>query len=224
MRDYFADGTVGARPRDSAPAQAPRTLAPRIRAARAVAAPLRLVARCVAGRVLLSPPGSDDVLVSARVASGASAGPRGAPAALDALDARVALRWQPVPGEPGTFAEVKAGAVGVLARCSCMHTRSGAGVFALASTAGDTQVGLRYSGQRLGLGLALLGDGAGAGWGGRGEALGGIADALPPHVAWAVARAGRLTFGIERRPVLGAFLCAAALMMRCIHPGNGRSR
>jgi hypothetical protein len=168
--------------------------------------PLAVLCR-VAGRVLLSPPGSSDVLVSARVASGASAGPRGSPGGLDSLDARVALRWQPVAGEPGTFAEVKAGAVGVLARCSVMHSRSGAGAFALASTAGDTQVGLRLSGQHLGVGVALLGDGVGGGWGGRGGALGGAADAkLPPHVAWAVARAGRLTFGIERRPVLGALL------------------
>ncbi len=156
--------------------------------------------------MLLSPPGSGDVTVSARVASGAAAGPRGAPAPPDALDARVALRWQPLPSEPGTFAELKAGAQGAAARACVLHGRSGLGAFALAATGGDAQLGLRYSGQRLGLGLALLSAaGTPGGLGGSLSSLGGGGlAALPPHVAWAVLRAGRVTLGLERRPLAGA--------------------
>jgi len=127
-------------------------------------------------RLLLTPPGAEDVTVSARLTSGDEAGP---------LGARVAVRWTPDPAQPSSFAELRAGGPrGVAARCAVLHP-SGVAAFASGSLAGDHLLGLRYGGARLGVGAALLGSSS--------------PDELP-LLTWAVLRAGRFTLGLERRP------------------------
>jgi hypothetical protein len=185
--------------------------------------PLTTRAACCSGRVLLSPPGSADVLVCARVSSGGAAGSssseeRGSGLPLDAV---VSLRWTPVPERPSSFAELKAGSSGVTLRGATFHERTGLGAFAVASHSGSTSVGLRLSRAHLGLGVEVLcesvesssrrrsGSGSGSGSGLRTPLMIGrdahaaaayLRDA-PPIVAWAIARCGRFTFGCERRPM-----------------------
>lgn len=167
----------------------------------------------VTGRLLLTPPGSPDVVVSAVVRSGPAAGSSqksrgssrlGSPSPLDAC---VSLRWQPVPMDSSNFAEVKASGVGVTARGSVWHCTSGLGAFASASSGGDTTLGVRLSGHTLGVGAALVASPSGGAQ---------LSPAHFPVVAWAVARHGRFTVGLEKRPVEGvshAVCCAFVRML-----------
>jgi hypothetical protein len=143
----------------------------------------------VTGKLLLTPPGSGDVIVSAVVRSGEAAGRQ-----AEALDASVSLRWQPVPADSSTFAEVKASGFGVTARGAVWSAGTGLGAFASAASTGDTSLGLRLSGHNVGAGAALV-----ATSGGGAQLAHGL-----PVVAWAVARHGRFTVGVEKRPVEGA--------------------
>jgi hypothetical protein len=137
----------------------------------------------VHARLLLSPPGAEDVCVFARVVSSSEASSSGEPA----LGAAVALRWTPSPDNQNTFAELRAGgAQGVAARCSVAHAPSGVAAFASGSLAGERLFGLRYGSSRAAFGAAMLDQ--------RGE------KSELPLLAWGVIRAGRFTLGAERRP------------------------
>ena len=155
-------------------------------------------------KLLLTPPGSGDVIVAAVVRSGAAAGgtQKGGSSSAQPLDATVSLRWQPVPTDSSNFAEVKASGVGVTARGAVWSAGTGLGAFASASSTGDTSLGVRLSGHSVGAGAALV-----ATSGGGAQLATGL-----PVVAWAVARRGRFTVGLERRPVEGACL----LVVGCI--------
>ena len=159
----------------------------------------------VTGKLLLTPPGSGDVVVAAVVRSGAAAGSTQKGSSAQPLDASVSLRWQPVPADSSNFAEVKASGVGVTARGAVWSAGTGLGAFASASSTGDTSLGVRLSGHNVGAGAALV-----ATSGGGAQLATGL-----PVVAWAVARHGRFTVGLERRPVEGA--CLLLLRETCHH-------
>ena len=150
------------------------------------------------GKLLLTPPGSPDVIVSAHVRSAASSRSHSSSKSRRGpAEAVVALRWQPSPTDCSNFAEVKASGSGVTARGAAWHAASGVGAFATAATAGDTMLGVRLSRRNVGLGCALVGTAAG------GATLRSSSRdiATMPVVAWAVVRYGRFTLGLEKRPV-----------------------
>jgi hypothetical protein len=124
----------------------------------------------VTGRLLLSPPGAEEVTVSACVVAAESS----------VSTARLALRWTPT-SQASSFGELRIGGrEGVALRAAVLHENSGLGAFAQASAAGTSSLlGVRYSGESLGLGVAALSR----------EAM----------LAWAVCRVGRLTLGVEHR-------------------------
>ena len=169
------------------------------------------------GRLLLTPPGSSDLVVSALVVAADAPG--------QAAAGRVALRWQPDPLNPSSFVEIKSGgAAGVALRAAAAHHASGLGVFGEASSNAGLRLGVRLAGEVFGSGFIWHAPGKGA----------------PSVEAWAIGRAGRLTFGLESRPprvaeatlppgMSSAFAFArqngfaAALAVRSAPPGRSAS-
>ena len=72
--------------------------------------------------VLLTPPGADDFVISARLAGTE----RGSIRSDKPPEGSVAFRWLPEPTQPATFVELAAASHGLTGRASVLHEATGA--------------------------------------------------------------------------------------------------